>query len=455
MNVMHLRDSGLPIPQCLLFIGNLHDDLLLFQGAILRRLLLFLGFIARPSLVSLPEHLHGFLFPVLHDLQSLGRGLFALTLALNVCLLVLDDQLLGAGLELGGRLPYNDHGDLLELRHPELLDHALPRGRQKVALQFGHHEVAVCSGCKVGQQSTYHGVVHTGHAELHVRLVHRVRGGLRAGQAAPRAPLEELAIAELDVVGMPLEEGVHPVEVALLRQAHRDNHLEDTVARLRLLHDVDVGGGGVGDHGAGEGELGHGRRAEVHLQRHVPEGNRGEKRLAQQGLRDGLRVARSGAVREEAHGVRVRARSVEVHQQAQDDLPAVLRTNLPPRRRRDVVALAIEASALAVRLAQEQRRGGAGEAQSAKLPLRQGAGRLWAEERLHDPDLEQVPAGLDAGRAPRARNEVLPAAVGQRHHHGGVSGAHHVHRRVARVDGHGAWGDLRASVRRSILLGLN
>mmetsp|Transcript_94183 Transcript_94183/g.272143 ORF Transcript_94183/g.272143 Transcript_94183/m.272143 type:complete len:236 (+) Transcript_94183:305-1012(+) len=225
MNVMHLRDSGLPIPQCLLFIGNLHDDLLLFQGAILRRLLLFLGFIARPSLVSLPEHLHGFLFPVLHDLQSLGRGLFALTLALNVCLLVLDDQLLGAGLELGGRLPYNDHGDLLELRHPELLDHALPRGRQKVALQFGHHEVAVCSGCKVGQQSTYHGVVHTGHAELHVRLVHRVRGGLRAGQAAPRAPLEELAIAELDVLRVLRQKSVQPLEGPLVGQAHGEEHI--------------------------------------------------------------------------------------------------------------------------------------------------------------------------------------------------------------------------------------
>mmetsp|Transcript_92981 Transcript_92981/g.259897 ORF Transcript_92981/g.259897 Transcript_92981/m.259897 type:complete len:322 (-) Transcript_92981:35-1000(-) len=258
---------------------------------------------------------------------------------------------------------------------------------------------------------------------------------------------------------MLFQEGIHPIEVAMIRQPDREDDLVLAAVRLGRLGQNNIGDCSGGNHVATERKRRQRGRPEVHLEGHVPEGDRRKERLPQKRLRDRLRRAGADAVREEAHSVRVGARGVEVKEEPQRDLPAVLGADLLPRRRRDKEALAIEASALVLRLSQEQRRAGVGDTDPAKLSLRHVAGGgsscLWADVCLDDPHLEHVAARLHADCTPRARDQVLPAAIGEHHQHRAFVRRHDIHRGVRGVDPHRASGDLGSAVNGGVLLGLD
>mmetsp|Transcript_121530 Transcript_121530/g.343820 ORF Transcript_121530/g.343820 Transcript_121530/m.343820 type:complete len:284 (+) Transcript_121530:1461-2312(+) len=274
-----------------------------------------------------------------------------------------------------------------------------------------------------GQETTRAAVVECRQTEVEVGLVvgPRARPALSLRQPALRGPIDDLAVAELDVLRVLLQEVVKPIERALVRDAHRKHDLVLPVhggGRLKLL---DVRHRRALGHAALERQRPHGCRSEVDLQRHVPEADVREEGLALERLRKRLRLRSALAVHEEADSVAVRALGVQIHEYRGNGLAAEALASvgraLPLG---EVPALRIEVHA-AVTVAEEERgpRGretcphdlpGRGPA----LPIRMVAPAvgLAGQHGLDDLNLVHVPPSLEAGVRAGPSDKVLHAAVG-------------------------------------------
>ena len=220
-------------------------------------------------------------------------------------------------------------------------------------------------------------------------------------------------------------------------------------------------GGGVLHHAAPEWQRVERLRTEVHAQRGVPVVERGEEGLPSHALGQGLRLAGSDPVAEEADRVGVRAALVEIQQDPQDlGAAASLAGEGYPLLLGDEVAVAVEADAVAL-VSDEEGGASGGEAEAAHGPggrrrlaspaLPVGPG-LRLRPGLHRADLEEVAAGLDAHGAPRAGQEVLEAAVAEGHEHLPAAAGHHVQRGVGPADRRRALRDPRPRVLGRVLL---
>mmetsp|Transcript_52986 Transcript_52986/g.141938 ORF Transcript_52986/g.141938 Transcript_52986/m.141938 type:complete len:249 (-) Transcript_52986:81-827(-) len=173
-------------------------------------------------------------------------------------------------------------------------------------------------------------------------------------------------------------------------------------------------------------------------------------------LGQGLGLGRSHAVLEEAHGVRVRARLVEVQHQRDDVAarkPRAAELALPVGHKG---AVAVKVDALGgVAHHQLRTRGGEADAHLV-LGLRCVLGRLVLHgvHVLDDLQLEHVAAGLGAHARTRPRIEVLHAAIAERHEEPAVCGLHDVQRRVLHREVRGLLDARLCLLRRRVLLEL-
>mmetsp|Transcript_33399 Transcript_33399/g.92402 ORF Transcript_33399/g.92402 Transcript_33399/m.92402 type:complete len:252 (+) Transcript_33399:1956-2711(+) len=200
-----------------------------------------------------------------------------------------------------------------------------------------------------------------------------------------------------------------------------------------------------------------GGRAEVNLQRHILVGDGGVKHPAHEllweclGLRDALAIA------EDTDGVGVRALGIKVHQHRHCLVAGELLGDLLPVPLIDKVALRVKTHIVGA-VAQEERGARGGYAQTHELlGLRCAALAalgLTRVQALHNPCLEHVPPCLHANGCTGTRQQILEAALRQRHENLPISNRHDVDRAVGRADGRCTGLQPRTRVLRGVLLQL-
>mmetsp|Transcript_50872 Transcript_50872/g.164620 ORF Transcript_50872/g.164620 Transcript_50872/m.164620 type:complete len:855 (+) Transcript_50872:914-3478(+) len=383
--------------------------------------------------------------------------LMNLELLVGLLLLLLQQQFVRFGLEGRIRLAHHDHGHLLTMVQGEALRQGLAVILDEIGLHLHDDEVPLQHRRDRLQNLADCEVVQRLHTKLHARLV---VGGLPVvallpEEAALLGPAQDHALAQLGVVGVLLQPHVQPIEGALVRQEARENHLVLTVLRLGCRQHLGISNGGILDHPARERQLGHGLGSEVDLDRQVPVGHCREKGLALQCLGQLLGLAHADTIPEEADGVRVRAAVVEVDDYGVDLLAGKSRHRHGRALGAGVLAVGVEADAV-LGVAEEQARSLRGQtdlqdgARAAALAVPGGLGGI---QDLQDFDLEHVSAALHPNVAARPGEEVLKAAVGQRHENVAMHRREHIQRRVARQEGHHL-ADLLTLGRRRVLLEL-
>mmetsp|Transcript_54869 Transcript_54869/g.153017 ORF Transcript_54869/g.153017 Transcript_54869/m.153017 type:complete len:387 (+) Transcript_54869:1300-2460(+) len=283
-------------------------------------------------------------------------------------------------------------------------------------------------------------VVHALDAEAELGLVVRVRQTPpgRLPETALRGPLLNLAVAELCVLRVLLQEAVHEIKGGLVWDRHGEHH--GALVLRQNLRQLSVRLRRVLDGAACERKCLQGRRAEVHLNAHAAERHVGKEGLVLEFFWQGLRLTDALTVPEQADSVRVRALGVEV-QQHTDDL--ALREPLRCHELltvRHEEALRVEAdAAAAVRHVPEHQRGARrGEADPHRLlGLRRPScvAGLVPPKGLQHLDLEHVPALLHPHARAGASHEELRPPVGQPHEDTAPGGGHHVESAVVRREG--------------------
>mmetsp|Transcript_110183 Transcript_110183/g.311550 ORF Transcript_110183/g.311550 Transcript_110183/m.311550 type:complete len:311 (+) Transcript_110183:1142-2074(+) len=129
-------------------------------------------------------------------------------------------------LEVFGRLAHDNHGHSLEVRLVEGLEHLRALGRHQVAADLHDHVVALDHRSHGVDHLPDRVIVQLPDAEAHVGpVVAGARGAALAPEAALRAPFQDHAAAELEVVRVRLEEPVQPLERPLVGQAHGEHDL--------------------------------------------------------------------------------------------------------------------------------------------------------------------------------------------------------------------------------------
>mmetsp|Transcript_110983 Transcript_110983/g.277836 ORF Transcript_110983/g.277836 Transcript_110983/m.277836 type:complete len:354 (-) Transcript_110983:119-1180(-) len=351
--------------------------------------------------------------------------------------------------------------DLSELMAREALQQLPPTILQQVVFHFHDHVIA-------RQHRRHHRnhlldsvIVQEGEAEVEIRLV--VVGPLREAalplQAALLGPVQEGAVAELDVAPVLRHEAVQPIERALVRQAHGHNDLPLAVLRLGCLLDHAVRDRGLLDGEAFERKRPHDVLAQVDLQSDIPVGHSRVKRLAAQGLGQRLRLRDALAAAEEGDRVGIRARGIQVQEHCDNLAVAeLLRDPLHSRLAVHEEALAVEADILEA-VGQDQ--GGllGGEAHADEVfrlrALHPASRRLAGIFVLRDHDLKHVATSLETDARPGAREEVLEAAVGEGHQVLAIARLHDVEGCVLGVERTCPSLDLRPLHRWRILLSLD
>mmetsp|Transcript_66037 Transcript_66037/g.193258 ORF Transcript_66037/g.193258 Transcript_66037/m.193258 type:complete len:467 (-) Transcript_66037:374-1774(-) len=355
-------DRRLPEPHALLLLRELGCILSLFHSfleALLRLLLLLLGLRRRPPRRRRPPPAGAAVLVLVAFAPDVGN---------SPLLFLLEGQLLHFGLVLLRRLAHDHQRRPPEVRRVEVVEE-LPAGpRQEVVPDLHDHVVALQHG-RHGHDHLADGVVvELADAELHDGLVVAVPGGASLPEeAALEAPVEDRPAAELDVVGVPLQEVVQPIERALIRQTHREDDLATVTGRLWDGHHH-ILSCGLLQCQALEGQWRHDTRPEVHMQRHVLVVHRGVQDLPLEPLGDGHRLPDAGPVAEEAHGVGVGAARLQVEEHGHVLVAPETRGGLRALLVREEEALGVEAHAAVAPVAQDQ--GGArhGEADTHKLP---------------------------------------------------------------------------------------
>mmetsp|Transcript_43122 Transcript_43122/g.100503 ORF Transcript_43122/g.100503 Transcript_43122/m.100503 type:complete len:538 (-) Transcript_43122:613-2226(-) len=230
--------------------------------------------------------------PLFFGLLCYGLCLFSLHFGLGLLLFVLQHRLLDKRFVV--RLGLSEH-------HPHFLREAVagkPRQRllpflsQKVVLDLCNDVVPGQNCCKGFQHLVDAVVVHQRHAKVHLWMV--VGGppkvAARALEAALIRPVQDGSVADFGVTLVAGEELVHPIKGCFIREAHRHEHLvlaifgrgESLHLAVSLLHLLP----GV----AFERQRPQRGAAKVHLHRDVAEGDRRKQNLADQGLRQFLRL---------------------------------------------------------------------------------------------------------------------------------------------------------------------
>mmetsp|Transcript_150314 Transcript_150314/g.418832 ORF Transcript_150314/g.418832 Transcript_150314/m.418832 type:complete len:212 (+) Transcript_150314:1482-2117(+) len=191
----------------------------------------------------------------------------------------------------------------------EALEHLHTVLLREVSLYLHDDDVPLLRSCSHAQDLLHAAVIQVRDAEVHVRLVVRGLVGvrLRSPKATPQGPGDDHALAELGVLGVPLQEPIHPIKGALVRQHHREHDLVFPVCRLWVCCDHHILLRGVLQHAAREGKRHVVLGAEVHMHRNVPEGQGREEDLPLQVL--GQRLGRTCPLPffEEGDGARVGA----------------------------------------------------------------------------------------------------------------------------------------------------
>mmetsp|Transcript_69278 Transcript_69278/g.195557 ORF Transcript_69278/g.195557 Transcript_69278/m.195557 type:complete len:598 (-) Transcript_69278:41-1834(-) len=298
-------------------------------------------------------------------------------------------------------------------------------------------------------------VVHTRHAVVERRLVDGAPPALATEHARARCPLDDLAVRELHILRVLLQEGVQPLEGALVGEADRQNDLVLPVLALRCLRLDGVGVGCSAQHAAREGKRLDGLGAPVRQHLDVAESEVREKRLSLETLGQGLRLTSADTVDEQTDGVIVLALGVQVQQNADGLVPEELPADGLPRLAHAKAAVRVEEDLL-LAVAEHERRARRGEADAHRGPARGCALAVEAtcvrkRQDFQDPGLEHVSASLHANVRTGTGDEVLTTSVRERCQDPPAHGRDHVQRRVRHVEADLAREGL-AAVRRSIHL---
>mmetsp|Transcript_118432 Transcript_118432/g.330366 ORF Transcript_118432/g.330366 Transcript_118432/m.330366 type:complete len:220 (+) Transcript_118432:1630-2289(+) len=213
--------------------------------------------------------------------------------------------------------------NLLEVRSAEPGKYLLPLGLYQVRLDLHDDVVSWHMGRNCLEHSTDAEIVHAGEAEIELRLVARALPASDFGlpEAAAGSPLQDLSVAQLHEVRIFLEEGVEPVERALVWDCHREHDLVLSILGLRRRHGHHIGLRGCLQHPTLEGQRLCWLWPKEHLHGHAAERHVGVERFAEEVVGQWLRLRDALTFAEEAHGVGVCTLRIQVQDHGNDLVP--------------------------------------------------------------------------------------------------------------------------------------
>mmetsp|Transcript_26279 Transcript_26279/g.42080 ORF Transcript_26279/g.42080 Transcript_26279/m.42080 type:complete len:414 (+) Transcript_26279:1834-3075(+) len=273
--------------------------------------------------------------------------------------------------------------------------------------------------------------------EIHLRPVIGEPVGIpsRPKEATLHGPVDDLAVADLCVLGIFAKEPIQPMEGSFVWQEQGKESLILAICWRGILGERGICGCSVVDHAALEAQIHQRLRPKVHLDRHVLEGYHWKQRLSLEGFRDGLRPGDALAVLEKGDGIEIWTALLEIDQYScraatLEPVFSVLETrdlSSPPVE--EEVAFGVEGDAI-LGVPQEKSRAGGPEAYSKQVS------RQWRPDLrsfgvfltsvLSYPALEPVATAGEADIGPGTRQEVLQASLVQGHEQASHGGWHHV-----------------------------